>query len=231
MLKNNNLRAKNLIIIFSVIFVLNVASIISDLLQYTMLNSMEGFTMEEAESNDLRQRIITITTFCAYLYCYVSFILWFRRAYFNLHQVVKHLEYSEGWAAGAWFVPILNFFRPYQIMRELYVETENYISKIKTDYTKKLNVTFVGLWWTLWIIASFLERIGMRLNLNAETLEEITQATKINLANEFFTIPLCLIIIKVVKDYNNVEKELFEIETNKSLDISENSIEAIITIE
>ena len=231
MLKNNNQRAKNLILIFSILFVLNVIAIISDLQQYSMLNSIEGFTLEEAESNDLRQRIIGIITFGSYILSYIFFILWFRRAYFNLHQVVKHLEYSEGWAAGAWFVPILNLFRPYQIMRELYVETENYISKVKSDYNQKLNVTFVGIWWFLWIVASFLDRIGMRLNLNAETLEEINRATKINLANEFFTIPLCLIIIKVIKDYNNVERELFEIEKNKNLEVSDNTNEIITTIE
>jgi predicted nucleic acid-binding Zn ribbon protein len=231
MLKNNNQRAKNIITIFSILFVLNVISIISDLLQYSMLNSIEGFSLEEAELNDSRQRIISIITFGIYILCYIFFILWFRRAYYNLHQVVKHLEHTEGWAAGAWFVPILNLFRPYQIMRELYIETENYICKVKSDYKKKLNVTFVGIWWTLWIIASFLERIGMRLNMDAETLEEITRATKINLANEFFTIPLCLIIIKVIKDYNNVERELFEIEKNKNLEVTDNPNEVITTTE
>ncbi len=192
-----------------------------------MLNSLEGFSMEEAELNDLRQSIIGIIMFSVYVCCYVLFILWFRRAYYNLHQVVKHLEHSEGWAAGAWFVPFINFFRPYQIMRELYVESEKYISKIKPDYTKKLNVTFVGLWWTLWIIASFLERIGMRLNLKAETLDEIINATTINLINEIFTIPLCLIIIKVIKNYSVVENELFEMEKSKSIEITDESIPLI----
>ena len=227
MLKNNKLRARNLIIIFSIIFILNIIAIISDLMQYSMLNSLEGFTIEEAELNDLRQSIIGIIMFSVYVCCYVLFILWFRRAYYNLHQVVKHLEHSEGWAAGAWFVPILNFFRPYQIMRELYVESEKYISKIKPEYTKKLNVTFVGLWWTLWIIASFLERIGMRLNLKAETLDEIINATTINLINEIFTIPLCLIIIKVIKDYSVVENELFDTEKSKSIEITNEPISLI----
>lgn len=231
MLKNNNQRAQNLITIFSILFVLNIISIISDLLQYSLLNSIEGFTLEEAEFNDSRQRIVSIITFGIYILCYVFFILWFRRAYYNLHQVVKYLEYSEGWAAGAWFVPIINLFRPYQIMRELYIETENYIAKIKSDYNKKLNVTFVGIWWALWVIASILERIGMQLNLKSNTLEEITTATEINLANDFFTIPLCLIIIKVIKDYNKVERELFEIEKNKNLEVLENSTEVIATIE
>lgn len=94
MLKNNNQRAKNIITIFSILFVLNVIAIISDLLQYSMLNSIEGFSLEEAESNDSRQRIISIITFGIYILCYIFFVLWFRRAYYNLHQVVKHLEHT-----------------------------------------------------------------------------------------------------------------------------------------
>lgn len=231
MLKDNSQRAKYIIIFFLTLFILNIAAIISDLLQYSLINSIEGYTIEEAELNDLRQQIIGVLTFISYVLCYIFFILWFRRAYFNLHQVVRNLEYSEGWAAGAWFVPILNFFKPYKIMRELYVETENYIHRIKSDYKMKLNVTFVGIWWALWIVATILDRIGMRMNLRAETLDELNNATQINLATEFLTIPLCLIIIKVVKDYSNVEKELFEIEKNKNLEVPDNTNEVISTIE
>lgn len=231
MLKNNSQRAKYIIIFFSILFTLNIAAIVSDLLQYSLINSIDGYTIEEAELNDLRQQIIGVLTFISYILCYIFFILWFRRAYFNLHQVVKNLEYSEGWAAGAWFVPIVNFFKPYKIMRELYVETENYIYRIKSDYKMKLNVTFVGIWWFLWIVSTILDRIGMRMNLRAETLDELNNATQINLATEFLTIPLCLIIIKVVKDYSNVEKELFEIEKNKNLEVSDNTNEVITTTE
>ncbi len=55
--------------------------------------------------------------------------MWFRRAYFNLHQKVSYLSHSEGWAAGSWFVPIVNLYRPYQIMKEIYVETKELFTK------------------------------------------------------------------------------------------------------
>src|SRR4249919_2196416 len=54
----------------------------------------------------------------------VSFIMWFRRAYWNLHQVnVSAAHFPEGWAAGAWFVPFINLIRPYRIMQQIWKGT------------------------------------------------------------------------------------------------------------
>ena len=174
MLKSNKLRARNSIILLAIIFILSVVSIISDLMQYALLNSEIGFTVEEGEQNDLRQQIIAIFMVVAYVLSYTFFIMWFRRAYFNLHQKVNNLEFSEGWAAGAWFVPILNYIRPYQIIKELYVETENYLVKNKSNYTKTLNLSFIGIWWASWIIVSIFDRISYRLTANSETIEELS---------------------------------------------------------
>jgi len=68
--------------------------------------------------------ILCTIYFIFYSISVITFIMWFRRAYFNLHQKVNHLSYSEGWAAGSWFVPIINLYRPYQIMKEIYIETK-----------------------------------------------------------------------------------------------------------
>jgi hypothetical protein len=210
MLKTNKLRARNSIILLAIIFILSVVSIISDLMQYALLNSEIGFTVEEGEQNDLRQQIIAIFMVVAYILSYTFFIMWFRRAYFNLHQKVNYLEFSEGWAAGAWFVPILNYFRPYHIMKELYVETENYLVKNKTNYTKTLNLSLIGIWWASWIIVSIFDRISYRLSNNCETIEEMSTATLFSIVNEFITLPACILAIKVINDYNKVEEILFE---------------------
>ena len=210
MLKPNDLRAKNSIILLAIIFVFSIISIISNLQQYALIHSENGFTIEEGEQNDLRQQVIAVFMILAYIISYITFIMWFRRAYFNLHQKVNHLEFTEGWAAGSWFVPILNFIRPYQIMKELYVETENYLVKNKENYTKLLNINIVTIWWFSWIIISIFDRISSKLITSAKTIDEISNATLFNIVDEFVTLPLCIIAIKVIKDYSKVETILFE---------------------
>lgn len=50
----------------------------------------------------------------------LAFLPWFYRAYANLGRLgVARLRYGRGWAIGAWFVPILNLFRPKQIANDI----------------------------------------------------------------------------------------------------------------
>lgn len=55
----------------------------------------------------------------------VTCIMWFRRAYHNPYKIgISYLSYSEGWAAGAWFVPFMNLVRPFTIMKEIWNKTQ-----------------------------------------------------------------------------------------------------------
>ena len=125
-LKPNRQSAKNAITLIWIILVLEIVSLISGYFQYDLLQTVVNggdISMEAADSNDSREQIIGIIYMIAYVISAVTFIQWFRRAYFNLHSLVPNLTYTEGWAAGSWFVPVIGFFRPYQIMVELYNKT------------------------------------------------------------------------------------------------------------
>lgn len=90
----------------------------------------------------------------------VLFIMWFRRAYFNLNQFrFQWLYCSEGWAAGAWFVPIVNLFFPYRIMLDL-DKGYGLIDEKSRDYANELS-TLIGWWWGFWIV-SRLTNQGMK---------------------------------------------------------------------
>jgi hypothetical protein len=95
---------------------------------------------------------------------YVYLIMWLRRAYYNLHQVPGiHPEYSDGWAAGAWFVPFLNFVRPYTIMREVWRDTQ------RAAWGRIVEPgTVLGWWWAAFIIKLILGRITSKMGSNSD---------------------------------------------------------------
>ena len=211
-LRPNKQRARNAIMLIWIVMGLEVVLLISGYLQYELLNQWANggeISIESADSNDSREQILGIVYMIAYILSSVMFIQWFRRAYYNLHQKINHLSYSEGWAAGAWFVPILSLFRPYQIMKELYNETKNLLLKNELNISKSFSTNLVGLWWTLWIIGNFLGQAVFRMN--AETIDELTTMTMVSMASNVFGIPLGLIAIKVIQDYSNIEPLLNEI--------------------
>lgn len=146
----------------------------------------------------------------AYLISAVTFIQWFRRAYFNLHLKVNHLSQTEGWAAGSWFVPIVNLYRPYQIMKELYKETKEFLTEKELNISKSFNTNYLGIWWALWIISSVVGQFVFRYSMRTETLEEISRMTVVSMALNIIGIPLALVTIKVIREYSKVEPLLEE---------------------
>ena len=93
---------------------------------------------------------------------YVVLIMWMRRAYYNLHQRPDiHPEYSDGWAAGAWFVPFLNFVRPFTIMREVWQDTQ------RAAWGRIIEPpTLVGWWWATFVLKMIIGRITSRIGSN-----------------------------------------------------------------
>ncbi|MDA8570990.1 DUF4328 domain-containing protein [Schleiferiaceae bacterium] len=213
-LRPNEQRAKNAIVLIWIILALEIASLISGYFQYDLLNTVANggeISTETANANDSREQIVGIIYMIAYIISGIMFIQWFRRAYFNLHQKVNHLSHSEGWAAGAWFVPILNLFRPYQIMKELYNETKDLLVKNGLNISENFSTGILGWWWTLWIIDNFLGQFVFRYSMRAETIDELTTMTIASMVSNIVGIPLALITVKVIKGYSNIEPLLNEI--------------------
>ena len=203
-LKSNEKRAKTAILLIVVVVIIEIISLLFDIMQYEMLQI--GFSSQEAENNDLRQTAISVLFLIAFITSAVTFIRWFRRAYYNLHQRVNYLEHSEGWAAGSWFVPFVNWFRPYQIMKELYIETEKFLRKKDPSYTKTTKTTTVVWWWMIWILSTILDRINYTITQKAETLDEFNTSTIWSIISSLVAIPLAILAIKVIKDYGEIEK-------------------------
>ena len=207
-------RARIAITLIWIILGLEIMMFISGFLQYNLLQNINAgieISDEAANFNDLREGAIGILYLVVLIISAVTFIRWFRRAYFNLHTQVNYLEHDEGWAAGAWFVPILNLFRPYNIMRELYNETDELLKKKVEGYTTMLRGTAVGWWWFFWIIAGFLGNASFRLAMHAESVEELINVTVINMASNIVGIPSALLAVKVIKDYSKMEDILYQL--------------------
>src|SRR5262245_10434866 len=100
----------------------DLAAIGSGFAQLSLLKraaSGEAITPEEAASNDSRHQGIGLAQGLVFVITAICFLVWINRAYKHLKIVGKPSErFTPGWAVGYWFIPFLNFVRPYQIMKE-----------------------------------------------------------------------------------------------------------------
>ncbi|MDR0232193.1 MAG: DUF4328 domain-containing protein [Dysgonamonadaceae bacterium] len=231
-LRPNEQRAKNAILLIWIVLALEIVNLTSSYMQYDLLQTVAngGFTSDEAaEANDTREGLLGMIYLIAYLISAVTFIMWFRRAYFNLHQKVNTLQFSEGWAAGSWFVPIVNLYRPYQIMKEIYVETKRLFTRKGLSEKIDYSTSYLGWWWTLWIISAIIGQFVFRFSLkSADTIDNLIITTAAQMILSILGIPLALITIKIIKDYSKVEPLLTEISDEEPKVDSENDAENVL---
>jgi len=219
-MRNNTERAKIAAILVGAVMFIEIAMIISSYLQINLLQRVvDGIDVSDAEVNwnDTREGIVGILYLVVFIISTVCFIMWFRRAYYNLHLKAKNLLYTEGWAAGAWFVPILNLFRPYQIMKELYEKTDQILSEHFGSYQEKKGTTIVGVWWFMWVVANIISNVSTRLTLRAETAEEFLGSTRLDLFSSIVSVPMAILAIIVILDYSKMEKRLYQLDKEEGL--------------
>ena len=225
-LKPNGQRAKNAIIFIWIILVLDVLSLISGYFQYDLLKTVVngGFISPvQATLNDLREQIIAILYLLASIVSAIMFIQWFRRAYFNLHLHVDYLLHPEGWAAGSWFVPIVSFYRPYQIMKELYEESIELLEK-RGIHIPNISMNYISVWWAFWILSSIFGQIILRITLKSNTVDDYIFTTICSMIQNIVNIPLALLAIQVIKNYAKLEPHLFEL---KEEEMVKNEVQAL----
>uniref|UniRef100_UPI00404AE09F DUF4328 domain-containing protein n=1 Tax=Flavobacterium sp. TaxID=239 RepID=UPI00404AE09F len=214
-LRPNEERAKNAITMLWIMLIMEIVSMISSGFQYDLLQVIENngdYSFAQVEANDLREQIIAILYLVLHVISIITFIQWFRRAYFNLHTRVNHLNHAEGWAAGSWFVPIIGLYRPYHIMVELYEETKIFLTKNNIRINQEFSTKAVSWWWTLWIISNFFSQIVFRYSNGAEEIDELRISTFLSIVINIISIPLTFVTIKVVRDYAEVEPLLNKVQ-------------------
>ena len=109
--------------------VLALASIVAGAGQFALLDrAAAGLRVDEADavSNDAVYRSIGLGQLAVFLVTAVYWLVWLHRSYANLSAVgVRKTRFTAGWAVGYWFVPIANLWRPYQVMKDLWLRSQS----------------------------------------------------------------------------------------------------------
>lgn len=213
-LRPNGKRAKNAITLIWVVLGMDIILLVARYFEYDLIQTaMNGgyISPEAVDANDLRIQIMGIAYLVVYIISAITFIQWFRRAYYNLHLKLNYLDYKEGWAAGSWFVPIINFYRPYQIMKEMYQETKELLLKKGVAPHEISSIALVHAWWGLWMLNNVITQVANRTAASAETLEVLLATTIAHIVVSVLVIPLAIITVKVIKNYASVEPLLKEL--------------------
>jgi len=209
-LRDNSGRAKLIISIFWLMLGIALLNIGSLTWQYYLLVDMqahpENIDMPTLETSDTLRTGINVINLIMLILTMIFFIMWFRRAYYNLHCLSwNEARHSEGWAAGSWFIPILNLFWPYQIMEDIWRGTQN---AIRERFGEPQSSAIVGWWWALYLVNNFYGYFTSFISGNASGVGELITATKVELIGELISIAAIIITVRMIQRTSNFEREL-----------------------
>jgi Domain of unknown function (DUF4328) len=198
--------------------VLDAIAVGSDLAEWRLLERLEAgeaISGRTLDSNDSRQARIGLAQTGLLAVGALFFILWFHRAYKNVVGLgAKDVRYGPGWAIGAWFVPVLNFFRPKQIANDIWRASDPDAPKdLGLEWKDRPVPAFLTGWWAAFVLCEVLYRTGGWLSADAETIAELQRATWTYVAADALSVSagaLAVLVVRRTTSRQQARARLFE---------------------
>lgn len=191
--KNPTALTKFLKTMLWILVAISILGLLSDFMQMNLL-STGTFSQAEAESNDIRQQIISIIYLICFVFTGITFLKWIHCANTNCHGFgAQDMEFNPRWSIGYYFVPILNLYRPYHAMKEIWKVSTN-----PTYWQNQITSPLLSWWWTLWLIAGFIGQASFRMSMRANTINSLRTATAVSIASGFIDILLYIVAVSIV---------------------------------
>lgn len=184
-----------------------VICIYFDWQQFKLLH-LDFISIEDAKLNDKRVALAGKIYFITYIITAISFLIWVYRANKNCHGFgAKDMRFTPSWSIWWYFIPFFNFFRPYQVMKEIYKVSSN-----PNEWKRQEGSNLLWVWWTMFIvflvIGNYEFRTAMR-SLNVEqTFEELKELTVISLFSSFSLVISCIFAFLLIRNISKKQSEL-----------------------
>lgn len=128
----------------------------------------------------------------------ITFGNWIVRANRNARALCAHgLRVSPGWAVGFFFIPLVNLWRPYQAMKDLWRASES-----PNDWGSVPVGAVVRNWWTLWILHGGIGYLAMRIEIEAQLRpaksDDLQLAPLLSMFQYALYVALCVVSISLV---------------------------------
>lgn len=146
--------------------------------------------------------LLSLFQFPVLVFTIVSFLIWLNRAHKNLLALrPSFLKFSSGWAVGWWFIPFANLVKPFQVVREVWWESDPEIPEDQMFLTESLHSApaYMGFWWAFWLVSNFASNLLNKL-FDPEKMENIFAMGGMIVMTSLLTIVAGILAIMVVRD-------------------------------
>ena len=174
---------------------LGLLEIGSLIMEYELLGR-ENFSDQEGEQNDKREMLVGLAGLFLFVVTAVVFGIWIVRANKNARALgAKNLSASPGWALGYFFIPILNLWKPFKAMNELWYASHD-PRNWEMAFKEKSQV--VGRWWGFFVLQFPAAQLAEKSWDAAETLAQMQKADLFYIGVAIIEIVCCVFAIALI---------------------------------
>ncbi len=155
-------RARVAIGALALVILAALLSIWADLHQVNLLDGLlngERVTLAEAQDSDDRVATIALLYTVAAVLAAIGFLLWYSRAYRNVIAMgLNRPRYGTRWAVAYWFIPIVNLFRPKQVINDIWRGSN---PDLGPNWQQSSLHPLLLFWWIAWLVSAFAARYAI----------------------------------------------------------------------
>lgn len=129
---------------------------------------------------------------------------WIHRANHNARQLgAADMRFTPGWAVGWYFVPVAWFWKPYQVMSEIWRASRN------PSFWREQPVSpLLPLWWILWIVPLWgASIVDLTVGRTLDEADTETFAAALALASWMLDVPLILVLLGIIGGVHRMQSE------------------------
>ncbi|MFE6996537.1 DUF4328 domain-containing protein [Microbacterium sp. NPDC057659] len=146
--------------------------------------------VEALDAYDRASQPAALAWSAVYIAAAVCWLVWQYRAAASVDPI--YLQRSKGWHVGSWFVPLMNWWWPFQNVKDLVWGSRAAVKP-----------AVLGVWWALWLAANLVSVFASRQLLAAETPESFSAALSFSILGDallIVTAAFAWIIVKRITD-------------------------------
>ena len=157
---------------------------------------------EDFQGSQDRSRLLWLLTVFLVVFVAFPYLSLLHRASRNLLPLKSQgQKHTPEWGVLHHFIPIMNFFRPGQVMMELYRGSDPDVpTEDETAWKKQGKVrAIVFLWWILWVAGWIFNPITVPRFVNAQSLEELISANDLLILSDVLLIVLGIVALLMLR--------------------------------
>jgi hypothetical protein len=196
-----------LVVLFALVVVTDAAAMgatfyLRDVMSRFLATPFSETVVDEADRADWLMLGTSVAQSAALLAVIVLFIIWFHRVRSNAGVFAHGLQRrGQGWAVGAWFIPVANLWIPRGIAVDVWKASRT--DPFATDEHQPH--TLLNLWWAGFVATWLFGRYASRVYQRAESPQEIIDAADALLVNGAIDIAAAVLAILFVRRLTHMQ--------------------------